>query len=254
VNGAELYPDPPHISAVVWTPQPETDTFAQMCAAVEALGATPTGTVRTLPLHDTFHWLQGVDTEPQEVGDEFHSLVTGAALTDVRVVQAAFEWDGEPLVVEYSPARPPQIHPIAATLSGGLLGIPADLWDDTQRAAALALAARLRGLLGRAVAETGALYGSLEGESELAAPVELAEGAAIDSPLFVSTTLINADPQLLADLRDLRRQDQEISTSGGHLFIGWAPLRTDGGPSPYERDRNTATGRRMAQALRPFVS
>jgi hypothetical protein len=96
--------------------------------------------------------------------------------------------------------------------------------------------------LARVVTQTHALYGSLEGE--LPTPAQLATGAAIGSSLFVSTTLTDADPHLLADLRRLRPRDEETTWPHGRLFrLG--PLRTDDG-STYDHDQNTATGRRRA--------
>lgn len=254
MNVEHLYPDPPHLSATVWSPAPEQDTFAAACASIEALGGVRTGIVSTAPVGRAFEYPYELQAQTGPAGDRYEALISGRG--QERAVEAGFMAEGERLVVvRFDSGSPDQPHPVTASTSADILGIPHELWEGTDAEQALELSSYLLKLWQELTVRTGALYGSVEVERELPTPAALQQEAELFGVFFVSDALLGVKPLLLEELRGLFPQAELTRWPTGQMFAAWEPFRRDGQPEvPYDRAAGVAAGILVGNAVEALLT
>lgn len=244
MSAASLHPRAPHLAVSVWAPGPEVETFARMCAAVEAVGGRPTGLAQTAPraLRFVAPWsVEGEHGRTVELGERVGDLVAGRD-EELRVLRAGYLVDDEPWVVTYQLGAEDETHPVAAVRYADVLGVPEDDRDDAQRARAGDLADATTDLLLEAAARTLPLYAAIDVEAELPTPRALAGGGYLGGVVFLGRALLDSSRALLPSLLDLWPTATEARWTTG-VFVSDVP--PFGGP---HRDFSPSTGARREAA------
>jgi hypothetical protein len=192
-------------------------------------------------LNQWHHWLHAQDPA-------VHVLRAGFDAPQAGFVAVEFESIPEELGVYVS-------HPIAATISGELLSMPAHVSLNRQRRAQVAKAARFLLTVFRSVCESlNPLYGSISVEASLPTPPELSmpNKARLGTELFVSSRLGVTDPRLEQDLATIFAGGFSERWTTGMFFSGWATLNPEGRTVDAPLEVGTRAARRLGQTLKTF--
>src|SRR5262245_38953176 len=147
---SDLYPDPPHLTAAVFSDRQEVATFAGMCEVAADAGALPLDLVEVGPPDREFELLSdlGAEREILAVSPARRARLVAGQDPKARALRAGFAHRRHgTIVVEYIQRMGPGPHPIGLSAHAGALGLPDSLWSGSRRRAAYAMADWIRGVL-----------------------------------------------------------------------------------------------------------
>lgn len=183
-----LYPQPPHLSISIWSPDDEESVFGRACDVAVELGCRPNGFVRLAPRGEPYEMIHDLKpTTSQLRADAFESAVHGGG--PLRPLQAGFQskaWGT--LIVEHTLGPADEPHPTAISLSGDLLS-PLESQSKSERRAAQKLSDWSVEVLSELSARCSALYGTIEVEVSMPTPAGLRAGEKLQGGVFVAAEI-----------------------------------------------------------------
>jgi hypothetical protein len=270
VSRSSLYPEPPHVSAAFFFDSgTHASAFNGVCKHAIDVGATPTGELEIVRAAAFPYFAMISDLAP-ELECVRLDLRKGSVLDQWKQWRDTHDPSGHVLragfdtpqvgrvVVEFEPI-PERFcmdipHPVAVTIGGELLSMPAHVSLDKRERAQAAKAARFLLAVFRSVCESSLnpLYGSIVAEGNLPTPPELraSKKARVGQELFVSTRLGVADPGLERDLATIFAGAFVERWATGLFFSGWAPFNPEGRTVASPLEVGTHAAHRLGQALR----
>jgi hypothetical protein len=237
-----LYPEPPHLSIAVWSPEDEESVFGRASDVAVEFGCVPAGVVELAPRGRRFAMVQ--DLGDRVIGrrsaDEFESAVHGGD-AKLRPVKAGYRRKGMgTVVVEHLLGTETEPHPVAVSLSADALGTPEELWNAKERKAARKLADWATDVLRELTARTGAAYGAIGVEESLPTPSALRSGASIGTLPFISAAI---GPAVLDRCQAAFGPQHRVDWPHGAFFTGWQPFA---GGDPVAVDHRALTAASIA--------
>lgn len=185
-------PDPPHISASIYTPEQTDDTtLAQVyTATVTNLKATEISR-DVAPSHLQFDAVSDLANDISNVKIDDGSQST---FSSVRVVQHYLSSPlVGPLIVKFERAPASDNHPVSVIWGSGTLGLPLDLLNNTDRREAEQSGRRSTEFFQFLCEYCDPLYGQLAIEETLYSPSDIfAGGWNIGDSAYISNRLLNA--------------------------------------------------------------
>ena len=230
---------PPQISVSCYfdTMDPE-DAFFAVCEEIEAAGATASGVFEIVHAASfpPFAMISDLAPRPEVIQIDVHKSKTetwkrlvAAQKPEVQVLRAAFEIPKVgPAIVTFEPI-PDNLglhsqHPVAVTISGELLSMPAHVALSRREQRWAAFTAQFLLSVFRSVCEAhNPLYGAILVEQSLPTPQQLIKGnARLSTEVFVSNRLLAMDPALERDLGIFFAAGSSQRWATGIFFSGWA--------------------------------
>jgi hypothetical protein len=271
MNRLSLYSDPPHISAAFYLDAAgPREAFAETCDRVAEAGAVPTGALeivrasafpRFAMISDLALQVESVqlDSRKEQRLEAWRRWLQTQAPT-VHVLRTGFEVArAGPAVVAFD--RIPDesaadvLHPVAVTMSGSLLSMPAHVsLSQRQRRQAAAIVAFLTTVFRSVCESLDPLYGMIGVEAHLPTPRELAAGnARVGTELFYSNRLAAGDPSLERDLAMIFADGYSERWATGRFFSGWAIFNSEGHTVGAPLQVGTSAARRLGEALKSLI-
>ncbi|GAA0942428.1 hypothetical protein GCM10009554_34910 [Kribbella koreensis] len=214
-----LYPDPPHLTIAVWSPEDEESVFGRACDVVVAAGCAPAGVVESAPRGRQYAMLQDLDdrSTAQLGADAFDAVVHGRDPV-LRPLKAGYRVKGwGAVIVEHLLGTEKEMHPVAVSLAADRLGLPDSSWKASDRKAARRLAQWATGVLRELTVGTGAVYGAIGVEETLPTPSALRSGAPVGTVVFVASALPDVQALFGAAVPG-------VQWPTGEFFPGWHPF------------------------------
>lgn len=223
-----LYPNPPHLTVVVYPQISEADCFAGVCHAVERMGCSWANVAEVVPWDKSFESRTDLVNEAMvlELDDRAFRTVIAGRTASGRPVTAGFRHSRHGTVlVEYLAAPRADKHPIGVSVASEALGLPVELWRSTHRRQAETLARWSEQLLKDMTEECDALYGGIAVESTPPTPTEMGRA---DYPMpaeaFLSRRLVE-DASVIGQWLSVPMNDVRIEEWPTGWFISaWAPF------------------------------
>jgi hypothetical protein len=243
VSKDALYPEPPHLTIAVWSPEDEESVFGRTCDVVVAAGCVPAGVVESAPRGRQYAMLQDLDDRSQaQLGaDAFEAAVHGRDPV-LRPLKAGYRIKGwGTVVVEHLFGTEGETHPVAVSLAADRLGLPDSTWKASDRKAAHRLAEWATGVLRELTVGTGAVYGAIGVEETLPTPSALRTGAPIGSVVFVTSALPDGVQARF------RAALPGVQWPAGEFFPGWHPFAES--PTPVDQKKLAAASIALGEAL-----
>ncbi|MFI5713037.1 hypothetical protein [Kribbella sp. NPDC051620] len=237
-----LYPEPPHLTIAVWSPEDEESVFGRACDVVAAAGCVPAGVVQSAPRGQQYAMLQDLDdrSTAQLDADAFETAVHGRDPV-LRPLEAGYRskrWGT--VVVEHLFGTEGEKHPVAVSLAADRLGLPDSTWKASDRKAARRLAEWATGVLRELTLSTGAMYGAIGVEETLPTPSALRAGEPAGSVVYVGSALPGVQARFRAAVPG-------VQWPTGEFFPGWHPFAES--PEPVDRKGLAAASVALGQAL-----
>ncbi|WP_328992576.1 hypothetical protein OG394_39910 [Kribbella sp. NBC_01245] len=183
-----LYPQPPHLSISIWSPDDEESVFGRACDVAVELGCRPSGVARLAPRGEPFELVHDLEaTTEQLAAAAFETAVHGGG--PLRAVKAGFQskaWGT--VIVEHTLGPAAEPHPTAISLSGDLLS-PLESQSRSERRAAQKLSEWSVEVLRELSARCSARYGTIAVEVSMPTPAGLRAGERLQGDIFVAAEI-----------------------------------------------------------------
>jgi hypothetical protein len=243
VSKDALYPEPPHLTIAVWSPEDEESVFGRACDVVVAAGCVPAGAVESAPRGQRYAMLQDLDDRSTaQLGTDAFELAVHGRDPVLRPLKAGYRIKGwGTVVVEHLFGTEGETHPVAVSLAADRLGFPDSTWKASDRKAARRLAEWATGVLRELTVSTGAVYGAIGVEETLPTPSALRAGVPAGSVVFVGSALPDGV------LARFRAALPGVPWPTGEFFPGWHPFAES--PAPVDRKLLAAASVALGQAL-----